>query len=38
MDEEPNKLEIYVKRATITLAVLTLIVSFVVTIYLKFNK
>ena len=38
MDEEPRKIEKYVKRATIALAVFTLILSYVVTIYLKFNK
>lgn len=38
MQEAPSKLEKYVKNGTIAFAIFTLVLSFVVTIYLKFNK
>lgn len=38
MQEEPSKIEKYVKIGTIAFAIFTLVFSFVVTIYLKFTK
>lgn len=38
MQEEPSKLEKYVKIGTIAFAIFSLVLSFVVTVYLKFNK
>lgn len=38
MSEEPSKLEKYLKIGTIAFAIFSLVFSFVVTVYMKFNK
>lgn len=38
MTEEPSKLEKYFKMGVIAFAIFSLVLSFVVTVYMKFNK
>lgn len=38
MTEESSKLERYLKMGTIAFAIFSLVLSFVVTVYMKFNK
>jgi hypothetical protein len=38
MDEKSSRLEKIIKTGTMVLAIISLVLSFAVTIYLKFNK